>query len=66
MNWNDVLARLKDARTWTMFVSLANLIMLLGNVTPQVVEAVDAALFFVAFVLFGVEPAVKFIRRMQG
>ena len=66
MNWDDVLKRLKDARTWTMLTSLANAAMVYFGVDSQVIIIADGALALVAFLLFGVEPIVTVIRRLKA
>ncbi len=62
MNWNDVLTRLKDARTWSILVSIANALLLYFNVDSQLSLVVNLIIAAIAFVLFGVEPVLRAIR----
>jgi len=63
MNWNDVLTRLKDARTWSILVSVTNALLLYFKVDSQLSMVANLVIAALAFVLFGVEIAVNSLRK---
>lgn len=66
MDWSGIMARLKDARTWSIIISLVNAVMAYLAATQQVTLIVNIAVMLVAFVLFGVEPVIRAIRARRS
>jgi len=63
MNWNDVYTRLKDARTWSILISIANALLLYFKVDSQLSLVANLVIAVLAFVLFGVEPVLRALRK---
>ena len=65
MNWNDVLTRLKDARTWAGLIGVVNLVLSYVGAAPQVTQIVNAVVVLAAFVLFGIGIGAAVIRAVR-